>query len=152
MNNNIMIRVADLSDKTLIEHFLGQIGLRCDDILTMNTKYWVAETRDHSMVGCVGLEFGVDAVLLRSVAVSPNFRGDGLGHELVNAAESTAIAMGYKTIFLFSVSSGGYWQKMGFRKIPADELVQALPEIPQVLRFAEIGKLATETGWRKELA
>jgi len=151
MDNNIRIRLADLSDKTHIENLLKEISLRGDDILVTNSKYWIAETEDHNLVGSAGLEFGVDAVLLRSVAVSPDFRGQGLGHSLVNTAASVAKAMGYKTIFVCSVSSGGYWQKMGFRKIPAEELVRALPDIPQVLRFTKIGKLATETGWKKEL-
>ena len=151
MKDKIRIRLADLSDRVRIENFLKETNLRSDDVLATNTKYWIAESQGCALVGSAGLEFGVDAVLLRSVAVSLSFRGQGLGNSLVDTATSVAKEMGYKTVFLFSVSSGGYWQKMGFRKIPADELVRALPDIPQVLRFAAVGKLATETGWRKEL-
>lgn len=151
MNRDIQIRAATLADKPQIVDFLRQMNLRGDDVLAPVTQYWVTETADRVLVGSVGLEFGVGASLLRSVAVSPDFRKMGLGRDLVNTALAGARKMGCKTIYLFSVSSGGYWQRMGFHKVPVDELVQALPEIPQVLRFSAIGKLATETGWKKEL-
>ena len=151
MANGIRIRAANLSDRTRIVVFLSQVNLRGDDVLATNTRYWVAETDDRFIVGSVGLELGSDSVLLRSMAVSPDFRNNGLGLNLVNIALNYAKAMGFKYVYLFSVSSGTYWQKIGFQKVPVDELVQALPQIPQVLRFTVIGKLATETAWKKQL-
>ena len=151
MKNGIRIRAADLSDRMHIVDFLSQVNLRGDDILGTHTRYWVAETDNHILVGSVGLELGSDSVLLRSMAVSPDFRNNGLGLNLVNTALNYAKVKGIKNVYLFSMSSGVYWQKMGFQKVPVDELVQALPKIPQVLRFTAIGKLATETAWKKQL-
>jgi amino-acid N-acetyltransferase len=152
MKNGVRIRAAKFSDRTRIVDFLSQVNLRGDDVLETHTRYWVAETDDHSLVGSVELELGSDSVLLRSMAVSPDFRNNGLGLTLVNTALNYAKVKGIKNVYLFSVSSGAYWQKMGFQKVPVDELVQTLPEIPQVLRFTAIGKLATETAWKKQLA
>lgn len=149
MNHGIKIRAANLSDKAQIEKFLRQMNLRSEDILAPNTQYWVAESDCHTLVGSAGLEFGVDSGLLRSVAVSPEFRNIGLGGELVNTAMAFAKTKGCKNIFLFSVSSGKYWQKIGFQAVPFDDLIQALPNSPQVIRFRSIGKLATETGSKK---
>ena len=81
-----------------------------------------------------------------------DFRNAGLGLQLVNMAIAYAKDRNCKSAFLFSTRSGKYWQKLGFKKISTDELVMALPEAPQVLRFISIGKLATETAWKKDLA
>jgi N-acetylglutamate synthase-like GNAT family acetyltransferase len=151
MNQDIRIRPADLSDKALIVHLVRQVDLLGDDILAPNTRYWVAEENNHILVGSVGLELGVDSALLRSVAVLPGFRNIGLGRNLVNVAMTYAKKIGCKRIFLFSMRSGKYWQKLGFQKTPVDELVQSLPDIPQVLKFTSIGKLAIETAWKKDL-
>jgi N-acetylglutamate synthase-like GNAT family acetyltransferase len=151
MNEDIRIRPADLSDRALIVNLLRQVDLLGDDVLAPNTRYWVAEEKNHILVGSVGLELGVDSVLLRSVAVLPGFRNIGLGRNLVNIAMTYAKEIGCKRVFLFSMRSGKYWRKLGFQKTPVDELVQSLPDIPQVLRFTSIGKLARETAWKKDL-
>ena len=151
MHPEIKLRAATWADQPSIVDFLRQMNLRGEDILIPGTRYWLAQTADHALVGSAGLEFGEGACLLRSVAVASDYRMTGLGRELVNTALAYAREIGCKTIYLFSVSSGSYWLRMGFQKIPVDELTQALPEIPQVLRFAAIGKLATETGWKKEI-
>jgi N-acetylglutamate synthase-like GNAT family acetyltransferase len=151
MDKDIRIRLADFSDKAFIVNLVRQVDLLGDDILAPHTRYWVAEENDHIFVGSVGLELGVDSALIRSVAVLPNFRNIGLGRNLVNIAMTCAKEMGCKRVFLFSMRSGKYWQKLGFQKTPVDELVQSLPDIPQVLRFTSIGKLATETAWKKDL-
>ena len=151
MNSCVRIRAANFTDKVHIVNFLRRVNLRGDDILATNTRYWVAESEDRHLIGSAGLEFGADSALLRSVAVSPEARNTGLGRNLVHTALTYAKAVGCKNVYLFSVSSGNYWLKMAFQQVPVDELVQALPEIPQVLRFTSIGKLATEVAWKREL-
>ncbi|MBN1812643.1 MAG: GNAT family N-acetyltransferase [Anaerolineae bacterium] len=150
-NEDIRIRLANLSDKALIVNLVRQVDLLGDDILAPNTRYWVAEENNHILVGSVGLELGVDSALLRSVAVLPNFRNIGLGRNLVNTAMTYAKEIGCKRVFLFSMRSGKYWRKLGFQKTLVDELVQSLPDVPQVLKFTSIGKLAIETVWKKDL-
>jgi len=57
-----------------------------------------------------------------------------------------------KIVYLFSMRSGGYWQRAGFRKVAPTEVVNALPDAPEVKRFGTMPrKLAAETGWRKVL-
>ena len=145
------IRPALPEDAEALSSLLEQIDLLSYDVLAPGTRYWLALDKAGALAGCIGMEFGPQAVLLRSVAVRPEARKQGLGRTLVTFALDFARQAGYRRAYLFSVRSGGYWQRMGFRTVPVDELTGALPTAPQVLRFQQIGKLARETGWRLDL-
>jgi N-acetylglutamate synthase-like GNAT family acetyltransferase len=145
------IRPALPQDAEALSSLLEQIDLLSYDVLAPGTRYWLALDKAGALAGCIGMEFGREAVLLRSVAVRPEVRKQGLGRTLVEFALDQARQSGYRRAYLFSVRSGGYWQRMRFRTVPVEELTEALPSAPQVLRFKDIGKLARETGWRLDL-
>ena len=77
-NVDIFIREAGLADKANIQTILTQVRLLGDDILVQGTRYWLAEDIHKQLVGTIGLEFGQDAVLLRSAAIIPQINGKGL--------------------------------------------------------------------------
>ncbi|GLV55910.1 GNAT family N-acetyltransferase [Dictyobacter sp. S3.2.2.5] len=145
------IREANLIDTLKIETLLRQTQLSADDILADGTRYWLAEKADGSPIGVVGLELGHGATLLRSVAVSPSFQGQGWGMHLVQWALDAATRAGYQYAYLFSTQAGTYWQRLKFQKVPVSELVAALPEAPQVKRYELLGWLPTEVAWRRDL-
>ena len=146
------IREANLDDLAAISQVLKQSDLLALDALAPGTRYWIAEDGEGHALGCAGMEFGNAAVLLRSVAVLPAFRKRGLGEQLMNCALVSAASQGYRRVYLFSMRSGGYWQRLGFYKVDPQEVVRALPDCFQVKRFESMpGKLAAETGWRKDL-
>lgn len=145
------IRPASMVDFDVITHLLKEADLFSQDVLAVGTRYWVVEDRDEKVVGCLGMELGKEAVLLKSAAVKPAFRKKGLAERLVQEAVSFAVAHGYQRAYLFSVRSGGYWQRLGFREVPVAELVEALQDAYQVRHFQRIGKLPTEHAWKHEL-
>lgn len=151
MPTDTPIRAATPQDQPAIARLLERIDLRADDILAPGTCYWVAEDETGLLIGCIGMEFGQAAVLIRSVAVLPSARKHGLGRQLLEGALEFARQKGYRHAYLFSVRSGGYWQARGFRTVPVAELTAALPAAPQVLRFEQIGKLPGENAWRRDL-
>lgn len=51
-------------------------------------------------------------------------------------------------VYLFSTGAGGYFSRLGFRRVAVDEVVAALPDAPQVRRFSELGWLPREIAWR----
>lgn len=143
---------AEDKDIPEIAGILHQVDLLAYDLLAPQTRYWVIRDDNRHIIATAGLEFGSKAALLRSVAVLPGARSQGLAHTLADHAFREAASSGYNEVYLFSVHAGGYWQRLGFEEVPVAEMVQVLPDVPQVNRFAEIHKLENEVAWRKRLA
>jgi N-acetylglutamate synthase-like GNAT family acetyltransferase len=149
MMDEITVRTAGLQDFEAIVGLLKQADLIPQDVLAVGTRYWVAVESGELVVGCLGMEFGKGAVLLKSTAVLPAYRKRGLAERLVDAALDFAARQGCQAAYLFSVRSGGYWQRLGFTEVPVAELLAALPDAYQVRYFRQIGKLEHEHAWRK---
>jgi amino-acid N-acetyltransferase len=69
------------------------------------------------IVGSAALEVYPDGVLLRSVAVAPEAQGQGLGHELTDAAIRLAEAVNAPAIYLLTTTAERYFPKFGFERI-----------------------------------
>ena len=144
------LRIATHNDLEVVREILEASQLSAHGILEVNTSYWLAEISDAG-VGCIGLEWGADAALLRSAAVHPDHRGQGIGSRLLESALSQAREKHKSFVYLFSTDAGEYWTRQGFREVPVPELVEALPDAPQVHHYRDIGWLPTEIAWRLEL-
>jgi N-acetylglutamate synthase-like GNAT family acetyltransferase len=114
------------------------------------STYWVARL-EHRVVGCVGLEHGAGASLLRSAAVRPEYQGRGIGDQLARAAIEGARNRGDQTLYLFSTDAGGYWQRYGFTEVDVWTLANALPESPQVRSGIEREWIADDCAWKLNL-
>ncbi len=150
-SDEFIIREANADEAERICALLAQMRLGTDSVLALGTRYWLADGAGGRLAGAVGLEYGAEAVLLRSAAVDPLTRGRGLGTALVREALRSAGAAGYRWAYLFSTGAGSYWMRLGFRAAPVPELVAALPDAPQVRRYQELGWLPTEVAWRRDL-
>lgn len=148
---DLSIIPAQARDYDRILILLQHVKLLADDILAPGTRYWVAQTNTGELAACAGMEFGDDAVLFRSLAVYEEYRGEGLALRLINHALDEAAMEGYHHAYCFSTRAADYFQRIGFRQVPVEQLAQALPNAPQVVRFAAIGKLAGEKAWYKAL-
>ncbi len=147
----ITILHAQATDYDQILTLLQHVNLLTDDILVSGTRYWVAKTDAGEVAACAGMEFGVDAVLLRSLAVYEAYQGERLALRLIEQALGEASGEGYRHAYCFSTRAADYFQRVGFRPVPVAQLVEALPHAPQVVHFAKIGKLAGERAWYKAL-
>lgn len=81
--------------------------------------------------GSAALELYGRAALLRSVAVAPEVRGQGLGRQMVEAALDLARQQGVSRIYLLTETAAGYFERFGFHTIPRTEVepeVQASEE------------------------
>jgi nucleoside-diphosphate-sugar epimerase/N-acetylglutamate synthase-like GNAT family acetyltransferase len=78
--------------------------------------------RNARIVGCAAVEIYGDAGLLRSVAVDEARRGEGLGHQLTQAALDLARARGLRTVYLLTTTAGGFFPRFGFREIARDDV------------------------------
>ena len=94
---------------------LESCDLLVSDISLSNALYFFGSYQDGRLVGVVGLErFGAVA-LLRSLAVSAELRGSGLGRKLVGFAESEAKSMGISDLFLLTDTAEQFFTKLSYQ-------------------------------------
>ena len=74
------------------------------------------------ITGAAAVELHPDGALLRSVVVGSNVRGQGLGHQLTEAALSVAKDRGARTAFLLTTTAEQFFPKMGFERISRDDV------------------------------
>lgn len=148
---NLSIVTAQPADYERILALLQHVKLLTDDLLVPGTRYWLAQTDSGETAACAGIEFGEDAILFRSLAVYEAYRGEGLALRLIENALDEAKAEGKHHAYCFSIRAANYFQRIGFVEVPVAQLVEALPNVPQVVRFAKIGKLAGERAFHKVL-
>lgn len=76
---------------------------------------------DH-LVGSAALEVYGPVALLRSVAVDPQRRSQGLGQRLVQAALKLAQDLGVKEVYLLTETAADYFPRFGFVPVPRDQV------------------------------
>ncbi|GAA5534660.1 GNAT family N-acetyltransferase [Deinococcus aluminii] len=147
---HVKLRQAAPADFPLITGLLTRCGLHTSSVTPQGCTYWIAEL-DGVPGGCIGLEHGEGASLIRSTAVVPEARGQGLGRALVQSALTQATLRGDRTVYLFSQEAGDYWGRFGFVPASAEAIAAALPEAPQVRSGVLKGWIAEEQAWKRNL-
>jgi len=82
--------------------------------------------RNARVVGCAALEIHGTVGLLRSVAVDETRRGEGLGHQLTQAALDLARARGVRTVYLLTTTAAAFFPRFGFREVSRDDVDPAV--------------------------
>jgi amino-acid N-acetyltransferase len=110
------IRSARSADLPALLTLLAHSGLPTAGLAEHLGTALVAED-GAGLVGSAALEvYGAEA-LLRSVAVSPELRGTGLGQRLVTEALDHARQLGVTSVYLLTESAAGFFPRFGFRPI-----------------------------------
>ncbi len=107
-----LLRRLDLSERGVVEQF-GRFSVVHDD---------------GRVVGLAGLEVYEAFGLLRSVAVEPAYRGQGLAAMLVEACLGLARKMGLRAVYLLTTSASDYFRRRGFTDCPREEAPAAIRE------------------------
>jgi len=138
---------ADLHD------FLTRADLTLSGLDAPSVRLWLLRDRDGRVQGSTGFELSGDGrhALVRSVAVDPDRRGQGLGLRLAQFALTQARRESAERAWLFSRRSGPFWRRLGFE--PADRAVMAevLAGTHQVKLFRRTGQLEDEVAWSRAL-
>jgi len=119
------IRPAGDTDLAAIEELLTQNDLPLDGVREALGTFVVAEA-DGDVVGVAGLEICCDDALLRSVAVSPEWRSRGVGRALVTRAISDAEARGIRALYLLTTTAEGYFPSFGFKSVERADVPEAV--------------------------
>jgi len=86
------------------------------------TEGWVAEANGR-LLGHVALERTVDAAVLRSLAVAPSARGQGLARRLMDLAEAEA---GHRTLLLKTSTIGPWAERRGYFRANPDQMPESV--------------------------
>jgi N-acetylglutamate synthase-like GNAT family acetyltransferase len=125
-----LVRNATPSDLPAVERLLTASGLPLDGVRDALAGFLVAESAG-SLVGVAGLEVCCEHALLRSVAVTPEWRSRGLGRELVTRLIAQAESRGIHGLYLLTTTAERYFPSFGFEQITRGDVpedVQATSE------------------------
>jgi len=132
------LETATPADLPAVRALLEELKLPAADVGAGHQHFVVARDGG-TVVGCVGVERYGESALLRSLAVKPGRRGEGLGKALTERAISEARASGARRAFLLTITAEEYCRRLGFERIGRE----AVP--PAVRGSAQFGALCPAT-------
>ena len=120
---------ASLTDESAVAALLESCGLPHRDIAPHLAHFMVA--RDGSrVVGVIGLEVHGTEGLLRSLAVLPDRRSEGIARRLYASLIVRARQLGLTRLYLLTTSAQGFFEMLGFR-------VVSRAAVPEAIRATE---------------
>ena len=108
----LTIRPATAMDLEATFELLENAGLPVSD-LSAEMLILVAE-KNNNFQGVIGIEAFDDIALLRSLAVSADARGTGIGPALVTALEVSSRADGVVELWLLTIDADRFFTKLGY--------------------------------------
>lgn len=118
---------AGRSEAAAACRLLTRVKLPTDGVPDDLAELWVLKDQDSVVVGCVALEFYGDTALLRSLAVDPQRRGEGLGWMLAEMAQLRVRQRGLARVCLLTEHATDFFaEKFGFRPVDRAELPAAV--------------------------
>ena len=117
----MIIETANGDDLPAVLALLRQNRLPLDGVAD-HLETMVVARQDGRVVGAAALELYADGALLRSVAGDPTLQGQGLGHELTNAALRMATGLDIRNVFLLTTTAERFFPKFGFERIQRDDV------------------------------
>ena len=118
---------AAAGDLPEIRELLRACDLRDEDVGEAGQQFLVARSQGR-LAGCIGLELHGPDALLRSFAVSPAWRRQGLGAALHERAVEEARALGVQRLFLLTNTVRERAARSGFEDVPREAVPASIRE------------------------
>ncbi len=131
----VTIEAASLMDEAGIKQLLGLCGLPYEDITPDHLRhFWVMKERGQ-IIGVIGLEVYGRLGLLRSLAVDPRYRNQGLASRLHRKAEEYAASLKIVALYLLTVTAEDFFANRGYQRI---ERNSAPPPVQETAEFQSL--------------
>jgi len=122
-----VFRSATAADLQAVAEFLKSCGLPAQDLTPeILDGFELAFAADGRLVGQIGLEAFGDIGLMRSLAVVPELRGQGLGEQLVAHREAEARRAGLSAVYLLTSSAAEYFRRRAYDDVPRETVPAAV--------------------------
>lgn len=128
------IAAAVPADRDAVVALLRTCALPTEDLPHSLDHFFVARTAG-GLIGVIGVQVSGRRGLVRSLAVSSDWRGKGLGHRLWRVALACARHLGLSELFLLTTTAEAIFAYWGFARIARDE---APLEIRQTEEFSTL--------------
>ena len=122
---DIRIIPATAEQRAIIRRLVQESQLPLAGLERDLWRAWLA-WKDGSPIACAGLERYGERALLRSVAVAPPWRQQGIGSQLVQAVVREAQALAIREIYLLTEGAESFFERLGFQPIARDNVPVAL--------------------------
>lgn len=119
--SEITIQPATEADVETIECLLVASDLPTAGIDEHWRTFLVARDGER-IVACGGAEAYQFAALIRSIAVLPEYRSQGLGRRMVRQLLDRLASRGLREFYLLTTTAEEYFKKRGFKTIDRDEV------------------------------
>lgn len=133
MLTDVHLRSASPSDAISIAALLERCGLPNADTAAI-IKYFHIALHAGSLIGCAAAEPHGSDILIRSVAVEPAWRDQGIATHLVAALLIRARGTDARAAYLLSSSAPAYFARWGFSLFPVEQVPAAISASPAFQR------------------
>ena len=96
---------------------IAACGLHTEDITAKTLRNTIVARIGPQIIGTVALEVAGSFGLLRSLAVLETYRGQGVGRQLLTAAEKLARQQGLSTLYLLTMTADRFFAANGFETV-----------------------------------
>jgi len=125
MPTTTAVVAATNNDRPSIEALLTAEKLPIEDLPAHLDRFWIVRDQDR-IIGVIGLELYPPYGLLRSLAVTPDHRGLGIGDALVRAVEEQATKLDLGGIYLLTETAKSYFEKRGYTIVERGDVPNAI--------------------------
>jgi len=122
----VTIDFAAYEDWPKIKALLRETGLPHEDIKTPQLKHFLVIRDGERISGVVGIELYGPVAFLRSLAVSPNYHRFGFASNLLAKIEEYAKSKGAETLYLLTMTAGGFFEKKGYQRVDRKAVPEAI--------------------------
>jgi amino-acid N-acetyltransferase len=119
--SEISITAAKEDDLAPIKAMLAASELPVEGV-DEHWKTFVIARDGGRVAGCAGSEAYRNAALIRSVAVDPDYRSQGVGRRMVRQLLDRLASRGIREFYLLTTTAEEYFRKRGFKTIDRDEV------------------------------
>lgn len=110
---------------------LRDADLPTDDLPASTGRFYSYRTLGGTLVGYGGFELHGDDVLLRSLLVTRQARGKGIGRNIVLLLLSRAFDLGARQAWLLTTTAAAYFETLGFAAADRATAPEAIRQSPQ---------------------
>ncbi len=135
MEDAFKLRPAGSDDLEAVMDLLKDCGLHIEGVEEHIVGGYVVAEQEDEIIGVCGVETYGSCGLMRSLAVSPPWRGGSTGRRLVENRTAWARAEGIRALYLLTIDADGYFDRLGFRRIRRDDVPD---EIRDSLEFSSL--------------
>jgi amino-acid N-acetyltransferase len=129
---------ATSADEEAIRALLLDAELPADDFANHLPHFWVAK-QNGALMGVIGLEPYKAHGLLRSLAVAPAYRDQGIGQQLCERMFTYAKTLDIQQLYLLTTTAAEFFPKLGFESADRADVP------PSIRTTAEFASICPET-------